>query len=176
MAKIKPTYHKLGLKVDVHKSELTYNDQIIEVKDYLPIEDKMKMVADIIIESKDDNPFMNVGKMNAYLYIYILYNYTNLVFTEKQKEEPGKIYDNIVTTGFLSEILKLIPKDEIDFIKYLLNSQIEEIYKYDNSIRGMLQDVMTDYSNLSLDATTIQKKLQDPNNLKLLKGVMNELG
>lgn len=176
MAKTKPTYHKLGLKVDVHKGELTYNDQIVEVKDYLPIEDKMKMIADIILESKDDNPFMNVGKMNAYLYIYILYNYTNLVFTEKQKEDPGKIYDSIVTTGFLSEVLKLIPKDEIDFIKYLLNSQVEEIYKYDNSIRGMLQDVMTDYSNLSLDATTIQKKLQDPNNLALLKGVMNELG
>lgn len=176
MAKTKPTYHKLGLKSQININEFEYNEQTISVKDYLPIEDKMNMIADIISDVKDTNPFVNMGKINVFLYLHILYNYTNLQFTEKQKEDPGKLYDSIVTTDFLVQVLKLIPKDEIDFVKYLLNTQIDELYKYNNSIRGILQDVITDYSNLDLDATTIQKKLQDPNNLKLLKGIMNELG
>ena len=33
-----------------------------------------------------------------------------------------------------------------------------------------------DYSNLNLDATEIQKKLADPNNMELLKSIMTKLG
>lgn len=172
----KPTYHKLGLKPNINTSEFEYNGQTITVKDYLPIEDKMNMIADILMDVKDDNPFINMGKLNVFLYLHVLYNYTDLQFTEKQKENSAKLYDSIVTTDFLVQVLKLIPKEEMDFVKYLLNTQAEEIYKYKNSIKGILDDVTTDYSNLDLEATDIQKKLQDPNNLALLKGVMQELG
>ena len=41
---------------------------------------------------------------------------------------------------------------------------------------GILDTISTDYSNLNLDASEIQKKLSDPNNLTLLKDVLTKLG
>ena len=41
---------------------------------------------------------------------------------------------------------------------------------------GIMEQISADYSNLSLDATAIQQKLADPQNLELLKGVMTKLG
>jgi hypothetical protein len=41
---------------------------------------------------------------------------------------------------------------------------------------GILDTVKSDYSNLNLEATEIQEKLADPNNLSLLRDVVNKLG
>ena len=39
-----------------------------------------------------------------------------------------------------------------------------------------MEESSADYSNLSLDATAIQQKLADPQNLEFLKSVMTKLG
>ena len=41
---------------------------------------------------------------------------------------------------------------------------------------GILENISADYSNLNLDATEIQNKLADPNNMALLKDVLAKLG
>ena len=41
---------------------------------------------------------------------------------------------------------------------------------------GILEMVSNDYSNMSLDATSIRDALADSNNLTLLKDVMTKLG
>jgi hypothetical protein len=41
---------------------------------------------------------------------------------------------------------------------------------------GILDNVVNDYSNLNLDASEIQKKLADPENLELLREVLAKLG
>jgi hypothetical protein len=41
---------------------------------------------------------------------------------------------------------------------------------------GILDIISTDYKNLDLDATEIQKKLADPDNLGLVKDILSKLG
>jgi hypothetical protein len=41
---------------------------------------------------------------------------------------------------------------------------------------GILDNISTDYSNLNLDATEIQKKIGNPENITLLKDVLAKLG
>jgi hypothetical protein len=41
---------------------------------------------------------------------------------------------------------------------------------------GILDTVLTDYGTMDLDAASIQEKIADPNNLALLKGIMDKLG
>ena len=41
---------------------------------------------------------------------------------------------------------------------------------------GILENISADYSNLNLDATEIQSKLADPNNMALLRDVLSKLG
>lgn len=173
----KPTFHKLQLKVAKDKTQFNWNEQTISVITYLPIEKKINLIADVINGSADENDFQDAGKIDVYYKINILYYYTDLVFTDKQKKDIGKIYDSVITSGFMNEVLKHIPEEEQRFLDYILNVSIKDYYESRrNSIKGLLENMALDYSNLDFNATDIQKKLADPDNLKLLKGVMGELG
>ena len=53
---------------------------------------------------------------------------------------------------------------------------VEAVYTYNNSVMGILDTISQDYSNLNLEASDIQQKLADPNNLALLKDIVGKLG
>ena len=79
MAKV--SFNKLGLKVVNEPKEITYNDQIIEIQQYLPIETKLEMISNIVNNSATDQKFYNKGKIEIYTTLEILYNYTNIKLT-----------------------------------------------------------------------------------------------
>ncbi len=174
MAKV--SFTKLGLKLNTETKSIIVTDQEIEIKQYLPVNDKLELIGRIINSSADDMKFYNVGKIEIFLNLEILYAYTNINFTEKQKEDVCKLYDLVESSGLLNQVLDRIPDSEKEFITNTTLHTIESIYKYDNSIMGILDAVTTDYSSLHLDATEIQQKLADPQNLELLKGIMTRLG
>ena len=80
------------------------------------------------------------------------------------------------TSGLLTEVKKAIGNDELEKIYDILIETVESIYTYNNSVMGILDTITQDYSNLNLEASEIQKKLADPNNLKLVKDIMAKLG
>ena len=102
--------------------------------------------------------------------------YTNLSFTEKQKEDYAKLYDLLEENGITKDLISAIPEDEYAFLIDGINESIEAVYKYQNSVLGILDSVAQDYSNLEFDASKIQQELADPQNLELLKGIMSRLG
>jgi len=106
-----------------------------------------------------------------------MYAYTNINFTEKQKEDPLALYDLLISSGLWDEInKKLCDLNEFNIISQTVNDVINGIYKYRDSVLGILDAVNQDYSNLNLEVDGIQKKLADPNNLTLLKDVVTKLG
>ena len=64
MAKV--TFSKLGLSKNTEVKEIEWNDQKIEVKQYLPIEEKINLVGKILNESVDDNGYYNPIRLNIY--------------------------------------------------------------------------------------------------------------
>ena len=174
MAKL--SYTKLGLKVNQENGVIFHNDQNIEVKSYLPVNDKLKLISNVINLSADDNNFSNPVKEDVYFALEIIENYTNISFTDKQKEDPTKLYDSFVSTGLYNKIIDMIPEDEIMRLKTGLQASVKAVYDYRNSVMGILDTISIDYSNLDLDATNIHKKIADPNNMTLLKDVLTKLG
>ena len=114
--------------------------------------------------------------MSMFMDLEVVYRYTNINFTEKQKEDPGKLYDLLAGSGLLGEIIMLIPQSEYKSIIMWLGKTANNIYEYRNSIYGILDAIGTDYSNLELDATKIQEQLGNEENLSLLRDVMEKLG
>lgn len=147
-----------------------------EVKHYLPFKDKLELVSRIINQSIDDNGFYNPMRVKLYMTLEVVYAYTNLSFTEKMKEDPFKLYDILVSTGIFTDILSGICESDWKEIQENVWSTIENIYKYKNSIMGILDTLKSDYSSLDFDATEIQQKLADPENMALLKDVLAKLG
>lgn len=174
MAKL--AFTKLGLKVNDEIKTIEFNEQSVEVKQYLPVNEKLEVIAEVLNNSADDNNFANPVKVDVYTAIAVLEAYTNISFTEKQKENVTKLYDAVVSTGLYNSVIEAIPDDEFGFLNGAIVNTINAFYRYRNSVLGILENISTDYSNLNLDASAIQQKLADPENMELLRSVLSKLG
>lgn len=174
MAKI--GFTKLGLKPNNKIVNIEFNEQIIEVKQYLPVEEKLELITNVLELSHDSNNFSNPIKVQVYTALEMIDKYTNISFTEKQKENPTKLYDLLNGNGLLEKIIDAVPQIEYNELIHGIYDTIDAVYSYQNSVLGILDTISQDYSNLNLDATEIQKKLADPNNMELLKNIMTKLG
>lgn len=178
MAKV--SFAKLGLKVnnDVKTFEWLSGDEVttVEVKQYLPIEEKLAVISNIINNTIDENDFYNPVRLEIFTTLEILYAYTNFNITPKMKEDPFKLYDVVVSTGLFDKILEVMPTEEFDRIDVSAHATIRNIYNYKNSAMGILSAITTDYSGLSLDADAIKSKIGNPEDLALLREVLTKLG
>ena len=177
MAKI--SYTKLGInKEELNKVQtVEYNGQIIEVKQYLPVIEKSELITRVLNNSVDENNgYYNLLKMDMYLALEIVYAYSNISFTEKQKEDPMKLYDMLNASRVLNLIIGLVPEGEFYYLNKTVHEMANNIVAYRNSAMGIMERITTDYSNLDLDASAIQKELADPNNMTLLKDILTKLG
>ena len=178
MAKV--SFAKLGLKVnnDVKTFEWLSGDEVttVEVKQYLPIEEKLAVISNIINNSIDDNDFYNPVRLEIFTTLEILYAYTNFNITPKMKEDPFKLYDVVLSSGLYDKILEVMPTEEFDRIDVSAHATIRNMYNYKNSAAGILNAISNDYSNLNLDAMALRDKMADPNTLTLLKDVVERLG
>ena len=177
MAKI--SYTKLGInKEELNKVQtVEYNGQTIEVKQYLPVIEKSELITRVLNNSVDENNgYYNLLKMDMYLALEIVYAYSNISFTEKQKEDPMKLYDMLNASRVLNLIIVLVPEGEFYYLNKTVHEMANNIVAYRNSAMGIMERITTDYSNLDLDASAIQKELADPNNMTLLKDILTKLG
>ena len=174
MAKVSLT--KLGLKVNQDIKTVEFNEQIIEVKQYLPVNEKLELISNVINLAHDENNFANPVKVSVFTTLEIMYAYTNINFTDKQKEDPTKLYDMLISSGLVAAVVNAIPETEYHEVLCGVSDSIDAIYTYRNSIMGILDNISTDYSNLNLDASEIHKNLADPNNMALLKQILTQLG
>lgn len=174
MAKIGLT--KLGLKVNQEVKEIEFNEQTIEIKQYLPIEAKLELMSNVINLAMTGSNFANPVQIEVYTTLQIIESYTNINFTDKQKEDVCKLYDLIIGNGLKEDIFNAIPKSELDYIVYGIHDSVQSLYKYRNSLVGMLEAITANYSSVSFDLENIMKQIQDPQALAMLKQILPLLG
>ena len=167
---------KLGLSVNKDVKKISWNGQIIEVKQYLPSNDKLEVCSKIINESVDDQNFYNPGRVAIFQAIETLLAYTNINVTDKQKEDSCKLFDLLHSSGLAAVIYTAIPENELGAIQSIVEATIHNIYEYKNSVLGILQAMSDDYNSLNLDATNIQEKLANKENVEFLQQVITKLG
>lgn len=170
-------FSKLGLKLQDEVKTLECDEQVIEIKQYLPLEKKLEIISDIVNRCWDPKAnFYNPCQYKVLINFELVKNYTNITFTEKQEKDFYKTYDLLDNNDLIYKIKNLIPKKEIDFIDNGVEEVIKAIYQYEHSVYGILNNIKEDYNNLDLDASKIQKELADPENMDLLKAVLAKLG
>ena len=174
MAKI--GFTKLSLKRKNEVKTITINNNQIEIKQYLPVNEKLDLIARVINGAHDQNNFPNPIKIEVIGTLEMIMAYTNISFTEKQKEDIPKLYDLLEENGVIKDIISQIPEDEYNFIIDGINKTVDAVYTYNNSVLGILEAVSQDYSNLDFDIQKLQNDIANPENLKVVKEVLTKLG
>lgn len=170
-------FSDLKTKIDDSIKTIFFNEQNIEVKQYLPIEEKNTLVSRVINFSSDDGGYFNPMRVQMYGTLEIIYAYTNISFTEEEKEDETKLYDAIVSSGLYEAIVQEgMSAREFEDIWSSIWDVIRNIYKFNNSFAGALNAMSQDYDNLNVDINHLQEEMRDPNNLELLKQVLTKLG
>lgn len=141
MAKV--TYTSLKVKTDTSVKTVDFNDIKIEVLQYLPMDDKYSIVS-ITMQNSEEDGVYNPTKVDMFFHLFLVYSYTNITFTEKQKENPSKLYDSLKSSGLLDKILEAIPEEEYDTLYTYLEDLIISREERNRSVISLLENVIKD--------------------------------
>ena len=172
------TIEELNLKTE--NIAITSQIHKLKVKQYLPLDDKISAITEIMNYSLDDNIFPNPIRLAAWCDIMLVKYYTDLdvqgYLDETDDNEYSSFYDTLVQNKVISDVKASIPPAEYEMFMSTAELTVNKYYEAKNSVRGILEAVTQDYSNLDLEASEIQDKLNNPENLAFLKKVVDKLG
>lgn len=174
---VKVNVTKLNKIKSLDPIDIKIGEETISVVQYLPLEKKLTVMQNIIKQAgNNEEGFYNIVKLSVFYTIEMLRVYTNISFTEKQLEDPQKLYDIIVLNNIWETVKDSIPEKERDYIWDNTCALAREITEYNHSALGILTTVTRDYKNVEMEATEIEQSLSNPENLALLKDILAKLG
>ena len=139
MAKI--TYSSLKLKTQEEIKTFKVEDKEVEVKQYLSINDKIDLI-DITLQKSRENRIYNPIKIDMFFHLHLVYLYTNITFTDKQREDEYKLYDTLHSNGIINNVLENIPEIEYETLFELMQERIEIEMEYNTTAAAMIENVL----------------------------------
>ena len=146
----KVTFSSLKLKANEEVNTFKIGNSTIEVKKYLPTEDKINLVQIALQQANQTDGLYNEVALDAYFNFYIVLYYTNITFTDLQKKEAYKTYDILVENGIIDLVLSTMDKDEYedlyDFLEITKKNELTykttAAYVFSNSL-STIPEVMS---------------------------------
>ena len=134
-------YSDLKLSINNEIVTIVVNEVEIEVRKYLPIEDKIDLI-EVALQKAEENGIYNEMKLAMYFDLYIIYMYTNLEFTDEEKTNEYKLYNELESNGVIAAVLGALEEYEILF--HYLNIMKEAKMRYKTSAAAMIQTFIQD--------------------------------
>lgn len=164
---------KISYQDKIENKEITYDGQTFNVRSWIPMEDKLALIGNIINASIDDNTFYNPARLHIFYVMNMVKEYTDIDFKDMNIMYA---YDLLDVSGLWDIIEKYIDENEINFIKQNIKETITNIYAYKNSVLGMIDAMNQKSEDLKVDGEALQKVIGDPENLTLVKQILDNLG
>ena len=174
----KITFSKLGLKTKEEIATFRVDDDTtLEVRSYLPIDEKTKFLQYIVNNALDETTgCFSPIRVEVFFSLGLCQYYTNLSFSEKQLTNPSKTYDLMEENGFIDKVIALIPENEIEFMKELVKDTITDIARYNSSAAGIIQTATSNAGGLDTQITEILEKIKNGENLETLSVIKDVVG
>ncbi len=115
-------FSKLNIKMPNVTKTIKINDIEIKVKQYLPIEDKINLVQIALQQSLQDGVYID-GLLTAYFHMYLVMFYTDIEFTDEEKQDILTLFNIFDSTQVLNAIIGAIPEKELNDVVEMLNNQ-----------------------------------------------------
>lgn len=139
MAKV--SFASMKLKVDDTIKVVNINGKDIEVKQYLPIEDKNSL-CEVALHAAAAGTVFNPLLAEAYFNTFVVIEYTNINFTDTQKADILKLYDILDSNDIINQVIETIPEREYRFLLDSFITMVNEITNYMTSAKAIADDLM----------------------------------
>lgn len=170
---VKISLTKLNKIKSLDPIDIKIGEETISVVQYLPLEKKLAIMQNIIEQAgNNEEGFYNIVKLTVFYTIEMLRVYTNISFTEKQLEDPQKLYDIIVLNNIWETVKDSIPEKERDYIWDNTCALAREITDYNHSALGILKMARADYGETDFNIASIMESIKDPETLGLMKEIL----
>lgn len=133
-------FSSLKLKPILETKKIKIGEKEIEVKQYLPSAEKNE-ILEATVQEADMGSVVNTFAIDCFFHLFIVIYYTNIAFTDKQKEDKFGLYDTLETNGIINEVIKNIPVNEYTELKDALDDILNKYAVYRNSFKGALEEL-----------------------------------
>lgn len=134
------SFASMKLKPNTEVKVINICDKEVEVKQYLPASDK-NSILEIAIQEADRGTVVNTFALDCLFHLYIVFKYTNISFTDKQREDLFKLYDQLECNGVINEVIGAIPEEEYEELHNALLDIVDKYAVYRNSFKGALEQL-----------------------------------
>ncbi len=139
MAKI--SFNKLGLKKPLEITTIDIGGTQVEVKKYLPIEEKMSLI-EIVVQDAMEYGFINPLRLEKAFNLYFIYKYTNIAFSDTNKKDEDALYDMLEFNGIIDAVVQASIED-YTYLFEKCEEYVDKYEQYQNSFYGMANKIIT---------------------------------
>lgn len=140
---MKVSYANMKLKTNTAVNTFEFCGQKIEVLKYLPAADKYDLLMVTLQKSLEGNIY-NEFKLNLYFELNLVYMYTNISFTEKQREDEFKLYDTLRSNGFFELFYEALDDKEYEELFDQIAELKATMEKSKGSVAGVIANIIED--------------------------------
>ena len=140
---MKVSYANMKLKTNTAVNTFQFCGQKIEVLKYLPASDKYDLLMITLQKSLEGNIY-NEFKLNLYFELNLVYMYTNISFTEKQREDEFKLYDTLRSNGFFELFYEALDDKEYEELFDQIAELKATMEKSKGSVAGVIANIIED--------------------------------
>lgn len=137
-------YKDLNLHINNDMYSIEVQGKKINIKKYLPINDKKDLIEITLQKAEEPNGTYNEILIDMYFNLYLIYLYTDIIFTDEDREDEMKLYDQLESSGLLEKIILKIPDNEYDTLMGYLEIMRKEDSSYKHSAAAMVQKMIVD--------------------------------
>jgi hypothetical protein len=132
-------YSDLGLNKSKEIRIFKWGDKDIEVVKYLPIDSKYDIIMITLQEAYEEGIY-NPIKLDKFFHLNLIYSYSNIVFTDEERADTDKLYDELKSSGLMDKFLQNINANE--YAEML--EDIDTIIKAKSGFSGILKKFVDD--------------------------------
>lgn len=141
-------FDDLQLQVNQDTKTIKIADKEITVKNYLSIDDKVTLIQ-LVLQQATDSDIYNSLLLEAYFNLYLVFFYTNLEFTDEQKENALDTYDLLESNGVIDLVINAIDKEEYEDLYDALLEQRDLNIKYQTSVTYSVSHLINSFNDFT---------------------------
>ena len=119
------------------------NDKEVQVKQYLPISDKMDLVQ-VTLQKADNGRYFDQLALDMFFELNLVYLYTNIEVTQEDRDDEFALYDRWTNDGTISTVISEIPDKEYARLSDAVDNGVTDLMKYRGTAAAVINGFIND--------------------------------